>query len=326
MATFMLVAAACGGGDDVATQAPTTTSADGTATTTTAGTDATTAAPDTTTAAPDTTTTAVTGTESSLAVLREALAQNTGETSARMAGSLELSGAADMDGTFTILFEGAFKDSTTFSFTMDMSSILDALPEDEQIPPEFAGMFSDIEIRQIDDVVYTRFPFFSLFLGVQTEWISTSATEGSAADAFASSPANPSEIFDSLEGADAEVSEIGRETVRDVETTHYRAVFDIEGLKESLSPEELAQLEDDLPAGAFPNGLPMEFWIGDDGRVYRFVMDIAGDDVEFTSDDEAFSRMVMTYEIFDYGVDVVVEAPPADQVTDGGDLGGLIDF
>ncbi len=105
--------------------------------------------------------------------------------------------------------------------------------------------------------------------------------------------------------------------MRGVETTHWLAVFDTE----TLTAEQRAELE--AQSGAIPlEEMPMDIWIGDDGLVYRYVVDLAGDTVE-TTPGEGFERMVMTFEMFDWGEDIDVEAPPADQVTDASELEAL---
>jgi hypothetical protein len=326
LAVLVLIAAACGGGDDAGTSAPSSSS-----TTTTAATQdgatTTTAAPGSTTEAPtESTTEAPTGTEAgALAVLTQAIDDSTEATSARMEGSIEIIGGDEMVGEFRMDFSGAFADNANYSFIMDLGGI--AAAAGEEIPPEYADLFGEMEIRQIGETSYIKFGLFSMF-GVPTEWVSFPADEGAdAVGGFTgSNPTNPAEFLKQLEDAKAEVTEVGRETVRGVETTRYRAVFDIDALKEGLSAEELAELDEGLPADAFPSGMPMEFWIGDDGQIYRYVIDLDGSDVNFDAEEGQFERMIMTYEIYDHGADIDIEAPPADQVTDGSSLGGSFGF
>jgi hypothetical protein len=100
--------------------------------------------------------------------------------------------------------------------------------------------------------------------------------------------------------------------------------FDMQKLLEQATPEERAELE---AQGPLPfDELPMDLWIGaDDGLIYKYVMDIDGSKV-VTTPDESFERMVMVFEIYDYGADIVIEPPPADQITSSDELGGLFDF
>ena len=109
--------------------------------------------------------------------------------------------------------------------------------------------------------------------------------------------------------------DLGRETIRGVETTHLRAVIDVEAMTEAATPEELAELGDlgaDLPVAL----LPVHFWIDDAGNIHRFQTSIDG-----TLDSEStFVQMTMTWDMFDHGAPIEIVAPPAEDVTDGSNL------
>ncbi len=311
VAVLALVASACA--DDGTEAETTTTAAAEESTTTTAAAEETT----TTTEPPEeTTTTAASsgGSPAALAGLQESLSRTGEATSGRMEGSMTISGIPDMPAdAFVIPFSGAFDDSGDFSFAMDMSFL--AEQAGEEIPPEFASMFGDLEVRTIGDTSYIRFPFFALFLGAETEWVSAPAEEGAAATGglTGATPGNPAEFLEAFEEADATVEELGRETIRGVDTTHYLVTFDMEDLLANATPEERAEIE---AQGPLPlDRLPMDLWISDDGLVYRYVIELDGDELDLP-EDEAFGSMVMDFEMYDYGADIVIEPPPADQVTD----------
>jgi hypothetical protein len=336
IAVFALLAAACGGGDasdtgtasddETRTTAVTETTVAETTTTAAAET-TTTAAPETTTTAVDPTTTTVAGDTLAFSELDSAFVKTSEIDAARMEGSIVIAGIEGLpSGTeFAMPFSGAFDNATgAFSFTMDLSGI--AAAAGEEIPAEFGDLFSEMEIRTIGDVAYMRFPFFSAFLGVETEWIKIPADEaGSAAGGFSGgvSPANPTGSLDAFRDADAKVSELGREEVRGVETTRYLVLIDMEQLLANATPEERAELE---AQGPLPfDELPLQLWIGDDDLIYRYVMDISGDSVD-AAPGEGFERMTMTFDIYDYGATIEIEEPPAADVTDAEELGGLFDF
>jgi len=308
---LVLVAAGCGGG--VTEDTTTTTESAGEDTTTT------TAAPTTTTEAPEepTTTSGGGGSPAALAALRSSLAKSSEASKAKMTGSMTLSGIPDMPGdAFVIPFSGAFdNEAGNFSFVMDMSFL--AEQTGEEIPPEFASMFGEMEVRTIGETSYIRFPFLALFLGVQTEWIAAPADEGmDAAGSFGvagTTPGNPADFLEAFEEADASVEEVGREEIRGVDTTHYLVTFDMEKLLAEATPEERAQIEEQgpLPIDSFP----MDIWISDDGLVYKYVIELVGEDLDLPPDEE-FGSMVMEFEMYDYGEDIDIEPPPADQVTD----------
>ena len=223
-----------------------------------------------------------------------------------------------------IPFGGAFDNAAgNFSFYMDMSSI--AAAAGDELPPEFAGLFDEMEVRQIGDTAYMRFGLFAMLFGAETEWISMPADEGgdATADFSMASPGNPAEILASFEEAGATVEVLGTESVNGVIATHYRAVFDMEALLATATPEERARLEAQGPLPT--DALPMDVWISEDGFVVRFVMTIDGSSVQ-TAPGESFESMTMQYDLFNLGGDVTIEPPPASDVTDIEDLGGSFGF
>ena len=328
-----MIAAACGApptevgqsepepATETSTTETSTTEAPATTTTTEApATTTTTSAPATTTTEAPATTTTIEGAVDDLEVLQAAFERSAAITTGRMEGYIEMSGL-DPSAGFTeiaIPFGGAFdNDSGNYSFYMDMSGLAEAAGD--ELPPEFADLIGEMEVRQIGDTAYMRFAFFNMFLGADTDWISMPAEDGTAAtEGFAmTSPTNPAEILGSFEDAGATVEVIGTEEVNGVTATHYRAVFDTEALLAQATPEERARLEAQGPLPA--DFLPMDVWISDDGLVVRFLMEIDGTDLA-TTPEESFERMVMRYDLFDLGKGVVIEPPPSSDVTDIEDL------
>ena len=76
--------------------------------------------------------------------------------------------------------------------------------------------------------------------------------------------------------------------------------------------ESLKDLETD--------SLPVDFWIGDDGLVYRYVVALDGEALS-TGESDEFESLTITYEIFDYDVDFEIALPDPSEVTDISDLG-----
>ncbi|GMQ84750.1 MAG: hypothetical protein BMS9Abin07_0314 [Acidimicrobiia bacterium] len=332
IAAFALAVGACAADTDSLTpagSAPTeevaVTTAPTTTTTTVSPATPTTAPTTTTTAAPTTTTTAAPFSPELLA-MQTAFERSAAVSSGRMEGLIEITGLDPSQGPteIRIPFGGAFDNATgNFSFSMDLSGIAAAAEDD--LPPEFAGMFDEMEVRQIGDRAYLKFPFFAVLFGAETPWISMPAEEGDVATSgfSATAPGNPSEILGSFEDAGATVEVIGTETINGVTATHYRAVFDMEALLAQATPEERAELE---ARGPLPlDFLPMDVWISDDGLVVRFVMEIDGSAIE-TTPEESFGRLLMRYDLFDLGSDVVIEPPPPGEVTAIEDLEGSLGF
>ncbi len=303
-AVLAVVVAACGGqAEDTTTSAADTTAAT-TPETTVATTVDTTAAPDTT-SAPSTTESSGGGLSGDLAALQAALATSAEATPARVEGVMIFEGDGETaEMPFTVLTDAA---TGNMAMTMDFSA-LGAGADDEMAG--MAGMLGEIEMRQIGDTVYLKFPFFTALMGAETEWVSMPAEEGSDLAEMGSeaAPSNPSSFLEAFSKAEGTVEELGTEEIRGISTTHFRVTVE-EGWQEALSPEELAELEEQ---GGLPDeSFPLDLWVDGDGLVQR--MAITGEE----TDDATGTTGVMTmiFDFFDFGQSVTIEPPPADQVT-----------
>jgi hypothetical protein len=303
IAALALLGAACGAGSATTTAAPP-------ASNTLASSPATTAVPDDALVEPDS--------EAASPGVLTALRRATDSGSGRMEGSLTMLGINGFPGgTLELPFNGSFAANGDYSFALDMSGLAEA--SGEEIPQEFAFMLGEMEIRQIGDTSYIRYPFFSMMFGLETDWLAAPADESSQlTDGFGfATPTRPTDILGSFGDAAASISDLGRERVNGLEVTHYRVLFDTEALYAMASPEERAGLEaEGIPDFEFP----MDVWITDTGILTRFVMDIEGSAVADT-DGDGFERMLVAYDLFDLGADIEVEVPPASDITSADELG-----
>lgn len=315
----VLLLAACGGA-----QGESTTSTDAPSTTTTTPT--TTSEPTTTTTTLPTTTT--TAEEEPTASLMATLDASTEVTSARVEGSIEITGFDDPTlglSEVAILFSSAF-DATTgdSSFVMDMSSLMGSVEVDEDDP--FAGMaagiFGEIEFRQIGDTAYVKFPFLTSMLGAETEWVSMPAEEGEDfASGFETVPTDPNDLISAFDEPGASIEVVGTETVNGVEAIHYQVTLDTEEME--LSPEERADLAESgiISAGV----IPMDIWISEEGYMVRMIMEIDGSGID-APPEEQFETMTLRYDVFDVNGGVTVEPPPSSEVTPMEDLEDVFGF
>lgn len=305
----LVALAACG---DAAQDETTTTSTTEPQTTTSV-------APETTTTTePATTTTTSGGSEGDLALLQEAMATSAEAGPSRIEGamSLTLAEGETAEMPMTMLTDPESGDS---AMTMDMAAM--AAASGEEIPAEMAEMMGTMEVRQIGDTVYLRFPFFTAFLGAETEWVSMPAEEGTdVTDDMTSgaTPNDPNTFLESFSETEGTVEELGSEEIRGIATTHYRMTVS-EDWQEHLSEEELAELGEQgpLPDASFP----IDLWVGDDDLVHRMSLEFSGDDL-LGSEREEIEGMAMTFDFFDFGQSVTIEEPPADEVTDMSELSG----
>jgi hypothetical protein len=137
--------------------------------------------------------------------------------------------------------------------------------------------------------------------------------------AAGSNPSSATNTLQYLRGVSEDgIEEIGEEDVRGTETTHYRAEIDVDKVVEQLRDADISDDARELAEKGleqFEGGtIPTDVWIDDDGRARR-------QDVEMRLRVEGETLDVRTrVEMFDFGVEVDVEAPPADEVVDISEL------
>lgn len=107
-----------------------------------------------------------------------------------------------------------------------------------------------------------------------------------AATSFRNNLAASPDALEYLRSIANEVTQVGTERVRGVDTTHYRATV------------RLAEL------GALPgnDSYPMEVWVDEHGRTRRYRSQTLG------------TEEILVWEFFDFGVDVELMPPPPDKV------------
>ena len=225
--------------------------------------------------------------------------------------SLEFEGLAK--GTLRIEGEGLFRtDPTRGRMTMDLTDFGRAAGQE----------LGEAEFIFEDAVLYMRFPALARALPEVEPWIRFDAEQ------FASDrelglghlsqlgQGDPSQTLDYLRGASENVKEVGDEDVRGAETTHYRTTVDLDRVAEE-APEQRRAVQRLIEMSGVKE-VPTDVWIDDDDRVRR--LRLAWEDVRFADRQEL--DMTLTTELFDFGVEVDVEAPPREEVTDIGDLLG----
>lgn len=125
-------------------------------------------------------------------------------------------------------------------------------------------------------------------------------------------PADPGRYLEWLKASGADVEEVGSESVRGVETEHYRATVDLDKVAEIAPPEAreatkalIERLKSELDVDA----VTVDAWVDDDGLVRRIRQEYELDS----------TRTEITLELYDFGVKVEAKAPSPDDVVDLGD-------
>jgi hypothetical protein len=119
-----------------------------------------------------------------------------------------------------------------------------------------------------------------------------------------------------LRGVSDDAEEVGREQVRGEDTTHYRGTLDASAALEAVKGPLRDQLESVLGSGGAKQ-VPFEAWIDGDGRIRQLDQTLTIENPQQPGQElEVSSRL----EMYDFGVQVDVQAPPASAVRDGAPL------
>jgi hypothetical protein len=225
--------------------------------------------------------------------------------SAKMAMTMEMSAAGQ---SFTMRGEGAF------DFAKQLGQMSMSMPN-----PDGSGDLSFDEVIT-DTMVYIKSPMLA---GAGKPWVGVDLKEAVGGSlSQLSGGSDPTSGLEMLAGAKS-VTTVGKETIRGTETTHYKAVVDINKAMAGKPEAVRAKLQGYQKAlGAKFTDLPVEVWIDKDNRPAKFSYTMDMPATEATGN-QPFS-MTMSIEMFDYGTPVTVTVPPASDVSiqSGTSLGG----
>lgn len=188
------------------------------------------------------------------------------------------------------------------------------------------GVTGNSELRFLGDVVFMKLPF-DLPQFKRRPWLRLDLTEvgkqaGVDLESLRQLQSNdPTAALNYLRGVTSGVKVVGTEKVRDVTTTHYRATLDLKKAAREVDEQlrdDIAQIAEQLGT----NTIPTDVWIDEDNRLrrLRYVVDLAKVGRQAKGVPASKGSLTANFELFDFGVDVVVEAPPDDQITDLSDL------
>jgi hypothetical protein len=177
------------------------------------------------------------------------------------------------------------------------------------------------ETVQDGSTVYTR----SDFLG--DKWLKLDAASlvkdaRGSADPFGSSMADPGQTLQYLKDVSDKIETVGKEQVRDRETTHYKATVDLR----TATEKRLGKVPDSVEQAIEALGtdtIAYDVWVAADGYLARVAFDMG-----FASDllpEMKDLKMAVRLDYFDWGKPLAIDIPPAGQVMDAASaLGGLL--
>ena len=181
-----------------------------------------------------------------------------------------------------------------------------------------------LEAMMDGQVVYLQFPLIAKELPDGKSWVKGDAedfsnVDNSGLDQFGSlSGMDPRDVFAFLKAVSGSIEAVGSEEVRGVETSHYRATLDPAKLTELVPAEQRETLSgvDEAARQAGLTELPLDVWIDADQRIRKLSIEL---DAKMPGSDESVQGSLVV-ELYDYGVPLELDLPPADQVVDAATL------
>ncbi|MET0727113.1 MAG: hypothetical protein ABWZ76_02315 [Acidimicrobiales bacterium] len=215
------------------------------------------------------------------------------------------------DGAVDIVSTGAY-DGDQLAMTMDFGTALAGLAQasGETVPD---GFDEPMEVVIDGDQAYLRVPMLDALTG-RGGWFTASLeelAESGGSLGFGEGRSDPSRLLEMLRGVTDGLEEVGREDVRGVATTHLTAVISVAKALEEATADQRAALKAQMDGFGVAE-LPVDVWVDGAGLVRRMVLDLT-EVVSSARGDEG--RATLTIELFDYGEDVDIEVPAADEVT-----------
>jgi hypothetical protein len=174
-------------------------------------------------------------------------------------------------------------------------------------------------------IFYMKLPLLGQLLGGDKPWIEFdlaklssggSAGLGQLAQAGGN---DPSQYLAFLQAA-GDLREVGTEQVRGVETTHYAGTVALDKVAQAAPADARAELQrvvQQLETRLGTSSLPVDVWIDGDGLVRKIVQ-------TYDAAASGGGSTRVGVELYDFGTDVEVTVPPADQVVDVTELTGLL--
>lgn len=186
----------------------------------------------------------------------------------------------------------------------------------------------EIEMEEIfDDLsVYMRSSIFDQAMPSGKEWLLIDIADAGRRmgidfqSLMGGNMSDPAQMLDQLRAVSSEVEDLGSEEIDGVDTTHYRATIDYDRYVKLVKPAERARARtsiENLKAMLGSDEEEVEVWVDSDHLVRRIA-----ETFDYSVPDGGDVAMSMQIGFTDFGKEVDVEIPPADDVLDASDLPG----
>jgi hypothetical protein len=213
--------------------------------------------------------------------------------------------------------------------TLDMSSFVELLSSFGGNGAPDLGKPEDWKLDLVQDksVVYLRLPeFLKSKVPGGKSWVkgdmrTLAKTSGSLIGNTGFGGGDPRDVVAFLKAVSGDVQAVGREDIRGVSASHYRATLDLQKLLDlarSSSGQSLVDMDEMMKQAGVPS-IPVDVWVDDESLLRRMEMNFA---MNGTGGDSGKATFGLSLDVFDYGKPLFIELPPADDVADASTLQG----
>jgi len=164
------------------------------------------------------------------------------------------------------------------------------------------------------DVTYTKWPTLQRWLPKAKPWLRSTGEEDDAFDPQARSLRDPAALLGFLRSVSTGVERVGPETVDGVATTRYDGTLDLERIVQAAPADRREELRDELDMikEDVPTTVPFSIWVDEQGVTRRVRYEQGGEGT-------------VMIDFVDFGVPVVLDLPPAEEVMTDDELSALMD-
>jgi hypothetical protein len=209
-------------------------------------------------------------------------------------------------------------------FTITGDGVTDFVTGDTALTMQFPAIGSEaagtIELRVVDRAGYMKLPDSlggGRFAG---KWFKL-PNLGDANNALPGlGQSDPSKFLAYLESVSAGVKKVGSDTIRGVDTTHYAASLDLAKAinRADVPPALRDEIKNLFGRAGAPSAMPADVWVDDNGfaRRIKLQLDLGAFMGNAPGAGGKLPSITVSMDLYDFGVPVHVQAPPADQVTE----------
>ncbi|HKA03772.1 MAG TPA: LppX_LprAFG lipoprotein [Acidimicrobiales bacterium] len=247
---------------------------------------------------------------------------------AKLSLTVAATGLPGSSGPATVTADGAIDNTNgRAELNVDLSQATAGLPE---VAGGVLGALGDGHLQVVTDGsnAYLKIGALASIFGATSNksWVKLTG-DGTANASKGSAVADGTDILKIL-GQAGDVTTVGTEAVRGVETTHYRGTLDVSAALGQLGADERAEVQDRLAQlGIDPKAInfPVDVWIGQDDLVRRVQVGLDGSQFEGANVPTGGLDATVTLELYDFGAPVDITVPSADQVftVDPGSFPGI---